>query len=282
MDTRCYIGLPQWQHPLWHADRPNGLTALRRYATHFGSVEGNTSFYGAPKKETLERWLENTPDEFRFCFKVPRTISHNVPLHQRGDELLAFLDSLAFAKPRLGIIWLQLSDKLGPESLPALQMLFDNLPDGFNFGLEVRHKAFFDKGNAERSLNALLIKHQVNRVMFDTRLLFANRARDLETLEAQRKKPHVPLHVIATGQYPMVRFISPMDTQLADHALKQWAAKVSAWIAEGKHPMVFFHTPNNDTSPHLAGQFQSLLVQELKDYQPAIPWPKVASQNCLF
>ncbi|MGB0866768.1 MAG: DUF72 domain-containing protein, partial [Granulosicoccaceae bacterium] len=100
MDNRCALGLPQWQHPAWHADRPDGLTALQRYAQHFSSVEGNTSFYGAPKQATLQRWLEHTPEHFRFCFKVPRSVSHDSPLEQGGAKLADFLHGLEFAQTR--------------------------------------------------------------------------------------------------------------------------------------------------------------------------------------
>ena len=282
MDTRCHIGLPQWQHPLWHTDRPDGLKALQRYAQHFSSVEGNSSFYGAPRHETLARWIEHTPDYFRFCFKVPRSISHDAPLHHGAQALHEFLEGLSFAKKRLGVIWLQLSSKQGPEALPALRALCQQLPAGFSYGLEVRHNRFFAKGDEERELNALLMQHNINRVMFDTRFLFSDTATDDETREAQRKKPQVPLHVIATGQHPMVRFISPLDIQRAETALQQWASKFHEWIAEGRQPLMFCHTPNNDESPQLAAHFATLLAQQLAHYQPAPVWPKAAKQNALF
>lgn len=282
MDTQCVIGLPQWQHPLWHADRPDGLKALQRYAQHFSSVEGNTSFYGAPKHDTLSRWLDNTPEHFRFCFKVPRSISHDAPLAIGLGALIEFLQGLEFAQNRLSVIWLQLSDKLGPEQLTALRSLLSELPEGFRYGLEVRHLDFFAKGDAERELNQLLMERQVNRVMFDTRTLFAQRAKDLETLEAQRKKPRVPLHVIATGQYPMVRFISPLNTEEADKAMQQWAAKISEWIAEGRQPHIFFHTPNNDASPQLAARFGRILEQHVEGFKAPRAWPAVAKQDDLF
>lgn len=282
MNTQCVIGLPQWQHPLWHPDRPDGLKALQRYAQHFSSVEGNTSFYGAPKHDTLARWLDNTPEYFRFCFKVPRSISHDAPLTQGLNALIEFLQGLEFARDRLGVIWLQLSDRLGPQELPALRTLFSELPEGFQYGLEVRHLDFFAKGDAERELNQLLMERQINRVIFDTRFLFAQPATDLETLEAQRKKPRVPLHVIATGQCPVVRFISPLETELAETAMQQWVVKVREWIAEGRQPHIFFHTPNNDTSPQLAGRFAKLLEKHLVGYQSPPAWPTVATQNDLF
>ncbi|MGB0866767.1 MAG: DUF72 domain-containing protein, partial [Granulosicoccaceae bacterium] len=171
---------------------------------------------------------------------------------------------------------------IGPEQLTALDRLLAALPEGFNYGLEVRHLAFFAKGNAERELNQLLIERQINRVMFDTRFLFADTASDLETVAAQRQKPQVPLHVIATGQQPMVRFISPMDTARAEPALQQWADKVAEWIAEGRQPHLFFHTPNNDASPFLAYRFAELLGERVEGFKLGECWPRVAVQSNLF
>lgn len=282
MDDRCLIGLPQWQHAAWHADNPNGLKALQRYSRHFNSVEGNNSFYGTPSRDSLARWLEHTPEQFRFCFKIPRVISHAPLGTQSHLAVLDFLHSLEIAHHRLGIVWLQLSSATGPEHLSALRTLFRKLPDGFQYALEVRHSAFFDKGDAERELHQLLARHQMNRVMFDTRCLFASAATDPDTREAQRKKPHVPLHVVATGQHPMVRFISSLDISEAEQGLQQWAFKVSQWINEGRQPYLFFHTPNNDHAPQLAYRFTELLQQQISGYQLPSPWPEVPSQNALF
>ena len=68
-----YVGLPQWSHPKWVR---LGITGLEEYARHFNCVEGNTTLYALPKAEIVERWREQTTDDFRFCFKFPATISH--------------------------------------------------------------------------------------------------------------------------------------------------------------------------------------------------------------
>lgn len=282
MDTRCAIGLPQWQHPDWHPDRPDGLQALARYARHFASVEGNHSFYGAPTPALLQRWQAHTPAHFRPCFKVPRAISHDAPLRHGLPALLQFLHTLEPFQARLGLVWLQLSDKLGPEQLPALEQLLWQLPAGFHFGVELRHPGFFDKSDAERELHQRLMQHGVNRVLFDTRALFADAAADPASLEARAKKPRVPLHVIATAERPMVRFISPLDTRRADTALQQWAQKVAQWVAEGRQPFLFFHTPDNRAAPALAADFARRLAAQLDGYAPPPPWPQPARQEALF
>ncbi|WP_257896019.1 DUF72 domain-containing protein, partial [Enterobacter chuandaensis] len=77
-----YVGLPQWSHPKWVR---LGITSLEEYARYFNCVEGNTTLYALPKAEIVERWREQTTDDFRFCFKFPATISHQAALRNCGD-----------------------------------------------------------------------------------------------------------------------------------------------------------------------------------------------------
>ena len=85
--------------------------------------------------------------------------------------------------------------------------------------------------------------------------MFSNPADESATQDGLRKKPRVPTHVLATANNPIVRFISPMNVQLAENALEQWARKLVQWIEEGKTPYIFFHTPDNKEVPQLAERF---------------------------
>ncbi|KFF70611.1 hypothetical protein IW00_03985, partial [Pectobacterium brasiliense] len=54
---------------------------------------------------------------------------------------------------RIGQLWLQLPATFGPAQLPVLWRFLDTLPQGFSYGVEVRHPLFFAKGDEERALN---------------------------------------------------------------------------------------------------------------------------------
>ena len=49
---------------------------LRYYAQRFRAVEIDSSYYGVPTEETVRRMDARTPEAFRFCFKVPATLTH--------------------------------------------------------------------------------------------------------------------------------------------------------------------------------------------------------------
>ena len=264
-----FIGLPQWQHADWYPTTIKAPQALQHYAQHFSAIEGNSTFYGLPKASSIQRWKEEVSDEFRFCFKFPKSISHDAKLVHCWDELEQFLQRISPLEEKIGILWLQMNQYFKPTELDRLAKFLQRLPAGFNYGIEVRHLGFFDKSEQERAFNRLLLEHSVNRVMFDTRLLFQNSASDSASQDARHKKPRVPLHVLATANTPMVRFISPIDIDLAEAALNQWVQKIIEWIDAGKTPYIFFHTPSNQSSPQLAQRF-SQKISKLRPDMPAL------------
>ncbi|NVK42781.1 MAG: DUF72 domain-containing protein [Oceanospirillaceae bacterium] len=286
MPDHCYTGLPQWHHPDWSQSALHGSrqrSPLSRYAGHFSTVEGNSTFYALPDAETVQRWDADTPAGFRFCFKFPKRISHELKLKHCEAELRAFFDCVEPLGGKLGLLYLQLPAAFGPESLPQLSGFLQRLPDTFRYGLEVRHPAFFAKGEAERSLNRLLLETGINRTLFDTRALFALPATDPATLDALQKKPRVPLHVIATGSAPMIRFIAPQDYHQGLDWLEPWVGKVATWLDEGRTPFMFFHTPDNAESPELARLFADKLSTARPGVRGFSSWPdSLRQQEALF
>lgn len=89
----------------------------------------------------------------------------------------------------------------------------------------------------------------INRVIFDTRGLIADDSQDEAVLDAKSKKPRMPVHPIATGQRPVVRFIGHSVFEQNLNYLDQWQAKLSSWGAEGREPLVFWHTAGNHNVP---------------------------------
>ncbi len=286
MSKRYYIGLPQWNHPGWGSSALSGpavQSTLQRYASYFSSVEGNSTFYALPNAATVERWRQETPEHFRFCLKLPQQISHRLQLRHCQEELRNFIDCISPLQDKLGQLFIQLPARFGPDGLDTLTQFLLQLPAGFSYTLEVRHPEFFAKGEAERALNRLLIERGVNRTLFDTRALFALPRDDAATQDACQKKPRVPLHVIATAQAPMVRFISPLDYRSADPWLAPWVGKVASWLDEGRQPYLFFHTPDNRESPLLAEHFARKLATQYPDAQGLTPWAHaVQQQETLF
>ena len=266
-----YLGLPQWSHPAWPGQllgvgaRP--AEHLAHYARVFNTVEGNTTFYASPTPETVRRWADAVPPQFRFSFKFPKEISHQSDLVSVDKQVAAFITLLGPLHGQLGLLKLQLPARFGPAGLPRLAAFFEALPPDFTYALEVRHPDFFAKGEAERALNRLLMDKGINRIMLDSRPLFSVPATTPALVDAQGKKPRLPVHLLATANSPVVRLIGLPNPEDNHPFLPSWLPRWQQWLAEGKDLYLFIHTADNARAPELARQVSRLLGQEMA------PWP---------
>lgn len=254
--SELHVGCAMWAHRGWlgrwfPADTSTG-TELSAYVTWCTGVEGNTTFYAVPSEHAVARWVEQVPAEFRFCFKLPRTITHDRRLHNADKELSDFLVRLEPMAEILGPIQIQLPASLGPEALPHLRSFLRQLPTSFDWAVEVRHLDYFVGGSAERPLDDLLAAHGVNRVVLDSRALFAVAPTTPVEHDAWNAKPRVPVRPVATGNQPIVRLIGRTDTEGSLADWEPWYPKIAEWIGRGLRPHVFAHTPDNLDAPMLA------------------------------
>lgn len=272
--SRVNIGCPIWTHDAWFGNLypapKSKVVPLQAYSQLFNSVECNSSFYHLPSVDTLLKWRDTVGPNFRFILKIPRTISHSGQLDISQARIAETMKNLAHLGPTLGGVMLQLPKQFSPVQLNQLAVFLRCIPSNITVSVEVRHIAFFKKGDDEKALNQLLIAHQANRVIMDTRALFACEpdqyapsVREL-LLDVQGKKPKVPTHVIATGNAPLVRFVGQQDIAKSRPYYQPWIRKTKQWLDEGKQPSLFFHMPDNKDAPWLASAF-------VRDYNLTFP-----------
>ncbi|STD21421.1 protein YecE [Enterobacter asburiae] len=157
----------------------------------------------SPKAEIVTRWREQTTDDFRFCFKFPATISHQAPhCATAGDLTEEFFTRMSPLANRIGQYWIQLPATFGPRDLPALWQFLDALPREFTYGVEVRHPEFFAKAKQKKRSIAACVERSVNRVILDSRPVHSAVPHSEAIVEAQRKKPKVPVHAIRDRAEP--------------------------------------------------------------------------------
>ena len=268
-----FLGCPSWSENAWREGlypqnaRPADFLSL--YAQVFNAVEGNTTFYARPAPTTVERWAQSLPERFRFTAKFPRDISHGGDLRQQLHAADDFLQLLRPLGARVAPFWLQLPASFGPQRLAELVSFIDTLQRPL--AVEVRHPDFFAKGEAERALNRLLMDKGINRIMLDSRPLFSVpaslAAKNAALVDAQGKKPRLPVHLLATANSPVVRLIGLPHPEDNHPFLPSWLPHWKQWLAEGKDLYLFIHTADNARAPELARQVSRLLGQEMA------PWP---------
>jgi hypothetical protein len=117
--------------------------------------EANTTFYAIPAVETVAHWRAETPVTFRFCFKIPRSISHKPNLGNHRQETYFFIERMRGLGERLGTIFLQLPPAFSPVQMTQLRSFLEFWPTDVRLAVEVRHLDFFEAEHAE-ALNKLL------------------------------------------------------------------------------------------------------------------------------
>src|SRR3954462_14977815 len=121
---RLHVGCAMWTHKAWQGrflPRPPGThERLRAYAGWCNAVEGNTTFYATPARDTVASWAQQTGPEFRFVIKLPKLITHERRLTDVEEPVRAFLHAVEPLGPRAHALWIQLPGSFTPTDVSAL------------------------------------------------------------------------------------------------------------------------------------------------------------------
>ncbi len=268
------VGCALWGHRPWVGRYLTGDGHdLTEYATWCNAVEGNTTFYAVPSSATVARWAEQAPPDFRFAFKVPRTVTHERRLHVDAHrDVAGFLRTIEPLGERIGPVQLQLPPSFGPESLDQLRTFVVGLPTSHRWVVELRHPTFFDGGDVHRAVDDVCRAAGIGRVVLDTRPLYADTPVTAAALDERRTKPHLPVVTDVMGDEPVVRVIGGDALQPTLDGLAAWDDQVVDWITDGRRPYVFAHQPENRDSPALARWFHERINTRVPGLVP-LPQP---------
>lgn len=226
---RFLVGTSGFSYAPWRGHfYPKDLATedmLKFYASVFGTVEINHSFYRMPTPTLLTNWRRQTPLRFRFALKAPQRITHHLRLKDAAEPAREFVRRADSLGEKLGPLLFQLPPHLRADR-DRLDEFLRALPQGSEPVFEFRHASWFTED------------------VYD--VLAANRAAlciaDTESLTT-------PL--VATAPFGYVRLrrddYSPAD--LAD-----WAAKLKE-ITRWKRVYVFLKHDEAGKAPALASAF---------------------------
>lgn len=264
-------------HPLPPGER------LRAYATWCNAVEGNTTFYATPARDTVESWARQTDPDFRFVVKLPKSITHERRLTGAGadEELRAFLSAIEPLESRAHALWVQLPGSFAPTDLGTLAAFLRGLPPSYRYAVEVRHRAFFDDTRSVRLLEGVLARAGAEWVPFDTTTLFQSPPTSDAERDAWTKKPRVPRRSTALTDRPIVRYLGRDATERTVEGWQEWVATVTEWLREGRSPTVFVHTPDNADALSLARRFHDEVRARVPEVEP-LPEPMPSEPLTLF
>ena len=289
-----YIGCPVWAYKGWVGSFfPPGTKSgdtLREYARRLTTVEGNTTFYATPDPAKLVSWVEDTPEYFHFCPKLPRTVSHSGRLVERIELAHQFIERMSLLGSRLGPMFLQLPPRYPPGLLDDLRRFLRAWPKTSVLAVEVRHLDWFEAPHNDR-LNDLLAEHDMARVVIDTRPI-----RDLagdkilagsvyeRMLAARQRKPDLPVIPQRTASFVFLRYIGHPEMIPNEAYIQEWSQHLGSWLRQGTRAYIFCHSPVEDIDPWLCHRFHER-VSAYTALAP-LPWDEVdrgtASQPRLF
>ena len=275
-----FIGSAVWAHQGWVGNFfPKGTKQadyLREYAKRLTTVEGNTTFWATPSVETVLRWAEDTPAYFRFCPKLPRSVSHAGQLMPHLSEAQRFVDLMRNLGTRLGPLFLQLPPRYSPKLINDLQKFLAAWPREVQLAIEVRHLDWFSEPH-HSALNDLLRAHDVARVLIDTRPIRNMPEAKIEDGKVQGAG--------GTGARTQARCAAAARTDgfvcvCALHRqpgcagecalLDEWADRMAGWLKEEATVFAFCHCPDETYSPQICRELHQRVAARVK-IDP-LPW----------
>jgi uncharacterized protein YecE (DUF72 family) len=222
---KVYVGAPVWADPgyigsLYPASVKTS-SYLKYYARQFNCIELNATHYKIPEASTVQKWKKAVNDSFKFCPKVPQTISHSIRLEETIPEMNYFIESVSGLGENLGTLFLQLPPTFSAKGKDTLMHFLDYI-NPVHLSVELRHPDWFAQPDDLRELSNFLYKKKMGLVITDV----AGR-RDI-------------LHMRLTNKTAMVRFqahdLHPTDYQRLD----EWIVRCTEWIDNGLETLYFF------------------------------------------
>ena len=215
------LPVPRSQYPAEF----QGKSRLQYYASLFNSIEINSIFYKLPRSSTVVNWAESVPRNFRFTFKVSKTITHVKKLDFAIKDVDDFARTVENIGDKKGCFLAQFPPSLKIEKLNQLQNLLEALGEAtynrnWRIAVEFRDSSWY-----EREVYELLEEFNVGMVIHD---IAASAA---------------PLTQV-TGNFVYLRFHGPEPRYRGDYTdqfLRRYAEYIKKWISEKKTVYAYFN-----------------------------------------
>lgn len=147
MAAELFVGTSGFSYSAWkgrfYPEKTRAADMLRFYASRFGSVEMNSTFYRMPTPAVISGWAAQVPETFRFVLKAPRRITHDRRLSGVEELLVVFLNAAIVLAGRLGPLLFQLPPNL-KKDVALLRDFLALVPGSVRAALEFRHPSWLD------------------------------------------------------------------------------------------------------------------------------------------
>ena len=244
--NEVFVGCAKWNRQDLKKFYPRGTKdELEYYATQFNSIELNATFYNHFRTEQIEKWVDRTPDDFKFFPKVHRMVSHIKRLNNVEESIDRYATNIRAFGDKLGMCFLQLHDNFKPVNMERLVTAVEYWPADIPLAIELRNTEWFSDASIANDVYALFEKHKISNIITDT----AGR-RDL-------------LHMRLTSPHVFVRYVGANHE--SDYSrLETWTERIKQWKDAGMENLYFFvHQNLEKESPVLSAYLISMLNKEI-------------------
>ena len=237
-----YLGTSGWSYADWEGTvYPPGTTPagrLAEYVKHFTTVEIDSTFYGTPRKTTVQRWRKVAPRGFLFAAKFPQEVTHETNLVGSEAEAERFVGTMSELGDRLGPLLLQLPPSFTVEGMGVLEDFLKRLPGGIRYAVEVRHRSWLGSDLAE-----MLRERGVALTLIDY--------------------PRMPRMEEATADFSYVRLLGNRREFPAGHThlkkerdddLRWWSDLMGRFLREGRTVFLYANNHYQNHSPSTLGR----------------------------
>ncbi len=240
-NKNVYIGTSGWSYKHWkglfYPPKLKATDYLAFYAQQFSIAEINTSFYHLPKLETVINWTTKVPEDFKFCAKMSRYVTHMKKLHQPEEPLERFFEIFQPMHARMGPVLIQLPPflKFNYEVANHFYQVLHTAYKQYEFVMEVRHPSWLQNDSL-----TLMTKYDIGLVIAQSGYTF-------------------PYSEMITAKNIYIRFHGPKELYASSYStdmMESFADKFIGWQKEGHVIWAFF---NNDIHGYAVEDAKRLL-----------------------
>lgn len=255
--NQFYIGTMGFSYKDWsgvfYPQETATLDYLHYYSRIFNAVEIDSTFYGAPRREVVERWKNSVPTSFRFCLKVPRRVTHDLSLVDAEGIMEEFIRAVLPLEEMLGCVLLQFPPSFKQEKAERLEAFLRQLPtQSLRFAVEFRDQTWYTA--AQETAN-LLAQHKV--------------------CWAATHYPELPIEIHLTSHILYLRWIGRHGSYREHHHeridrladLNLWWQAIKPQVPKVEHVFGFFNNDYAGFAPATANRFKKIAGLPVVDFE---------------
>ncbi len=243
-----YFGGTRWASNTWigriYPKGAKDAAFLEHYVQFFNSIELNATHYQVYGPSVIGKWAAKAAGkDFRFCPKVPQSISHYSNFNNVYDITTSFLEGVLAFGENLGPVFLQVSEKYAPDRKNSLFRYLESLPVDIQFFVEVRHEDWFADKIIQQELLTVLRSLNMGIVITDT--------------PGRRDVAHMTLTIPKT----FIRYVGNSTTPVDYARIDAWVKRLQYWVEQGLQELyVFPHMLDEATCPLLTAYMEDKLL----------------------